>query len=169
MIRVLLAKMGLDCHDTAVVALAQALRDDGMEVIYLGLHNSAEKIAAAAEQEDVDVIGLSFLSGQQLPQTRKLVSALQARGVTDPLLLVGGVIPREHAEQLRELGVDEVFTPGTMPPTTTAVSRPASRSARTTLGASVRCAALCIERPTTSTSSCSAAAAIIAGVCRSPA
>jgi len=114
MIRVLLAKMGLDCHDTAVVALAQALRDDGMEVIYLGLHNSAEKIAAAAEQEDVDVIGLSFLSGQQLPQTRKLVQALSARGMTDPLLLVGGVIPRDHAEQLRALGVDEVFTPGTM-------------------------------------------------------
>ena len=78
MIRVLLAKMGLDCHDTAVVALAQALRDDGMEVIYLGLHNSAEKIAAAAEQDDVDVIGLSFLSGQQLPQTRKLVDARKA-------------------------------------------------------------------------------------------
>jgi len=114
MIRVLLAKMGLDCHDTAVVALAQALRDAGMEVIYLGLHNSADKIAAAAEQEDVDVIGLSFLSGQQLPQTRKLVERLRERGMDDTLLLVGGVIPRDHARQLKEIGVDEVFTPGTM-------------------------------------------------------
>ena len=114
MTRVLLAKMGLDCHDTAVVALARTLRDAGMEVIYLGLHNSAEKIAAAAEQEDVDVIGLSFLSGQQLPQMRKLVAALGERGLDDRLLVVGGVIPRAHAEQLQELGVDRVFTPGTL-------------------------------------------------------
>jgi methylmalonyl-CoA mutase C-terminal domain/subunit len=85
-----------------------------MEVIYLGLHNAAAKIAAAAEQEDVDVIGLSFLSGQQLPQTRKLVEALRERGVSDVLLVVGGVISRDHAEQLKALGVDEVFTPGTM-------------------------------------------------------
>ena len=114
MTRVLLAKMGLDCHDTAVVALARVLRDAGMEVIYLGLHNSADKIAAAAEQEDADVIGLSFLSGQQLPQTRKLVAALAARGIDDRLLVIGGVIPRDHVEQLLELGVDRVFTPGTL-------------------------------------------------------
>lgn len=114
MTRVLLAKMGLDCHDTAVVALARLLRDAGMEVIYLGLHNSADKIAAAAEQEDVDVIGLSFLSGQQLPQTRKLVAALAERGIDDRLLVVGGVIPRDHVERLLELGVDRVFTPGTL-------------------------------------------------------
>lgn len=114
MTRVLLAKMGLDCHDTAVVALARVLRDAGMEVIYLGLHNSADKIAAAAEQEDVDVIGLSFLSGQQLPQTRKLVAALAERGIDDRLLVVGGVIPRDHVERLLELGVDRVFTPGTL-------------------------------------------------------
>jgi methylmalonyl-CoA mutase C-terminal domain/subunit len=114
MTRVLLAKMGLDCHDTAVVALARVLRDAGMEVIYLGLHNSAEKIAAAAEQEDVDVIGLSFLSGQQLPQTRKLVAALAERGLDDRTLVVGGVIPRDHVAQLQALGVDRVFTPGTM-------------------------------------------------------
>ena len=114
MIRVLLAKMGLDCHDTAIVALAQTLRDAGMEVIYLGLHNSAEKIAAAAEDEDVDVIGLSFLSGQQLPQTRKLVAALGERGLEDRLLVVGGVIPRAHVAEMEQLGVDRVFTPGTM-------------------------------------------------------
>ena len=113
-IRVLLAKMGLDCHDTAVVALAQTLRDAGMEVLYLGLHNSARKVAAAAEQEDPDVIGLSFLSGQQLPQTRQLVAELRRRGIEDVMLLVGGVIPKDHIAALKELGVDEVFTPGTM-------------------------------------------------------
>jgi methylmalonyl-CoA mutase C-terminal domain/subunit len=113
-IRVLLAKMGLDCHDTAVVALAQALRDAGMEVVYLGLHNSARKVAAAAEQEDPDVIGLSFLSGQQLPQTRQLGQELRRRGIDDVMLLVGGVIPQDHAAELKALGVEEVFTPGTM-------------------------------------------------------
>jgi methylmalonyl-CoA mutase C-terminal domain/subunit len=113
-LRVLLAKMGLDCHDTAIVALAQALRDAGMEVLYLGLHNSAAKVASAAEQEDPDVIGLSFLSGQQLPQTRALVGALKDRDIDDVLLLVGGVIPRDHVIALKELGVDEVFGPGTM-------------------------------------------------------
>jgi methylmalonyl-CoA mutase C-terminal domain/subunit len=113
-IRVLLAKMGLDCHDTAVVTLAQSLRDAGMEVIYLGLHNSAERVAATAEQEDPDVIGISFLSGQQLPQTRKLVEALRRREIDDVLLVVGGVIPGGHVTELEELGVDRVFTPGTM-------------------------------------------------------
>ncbi|MBV9337565.1 MAG: cobalamin-dependent protein [Solirubrobacterales bacterium] len=113
-IRVVLAKMGLDCHDTAVVALARELRDAGMEVIYLGLHNSARKVAAVAEQEDPDVIGLSFLSGQQLPQTRQLVAELRRRGIEDVMLLVGGVIPKDHIAALKELGVDEVFTPGTM-------------------------------------------------------
>jgi methylmalonyl-CoA mutase C-terminal domain/subunit len=113
-IRVLLAKMGLDCHDTAVVTLAQSLRDAGMEVIYLGLHNSAARVAASAEQEDADVIGISFLSGQQLPQTRKLVDELRRRELDDVLLVVGGVIPGDHVAKLEELGVDRVFTPGTM-------------------------------------------------------
>lgn len=113
-IRVLLAKMGLDCHDTAVVALGQAFRDAGMEVVYLGLHNSAPKVVNAAMQEDVDVIGLSFLSGQHLPQTRKLVQAMEAEGLRDVLLLVGGVIPRDDIPRLKAMGVAEVFTPGTM-------------------------------------------------------
>ena len=111
-IRVLLAKMGLDCHDTAIVTIARALRDAGMEVIYLGLHNSAAKLAAAAEQESVDVIGLSFLSGQQLTQTRKLIDELRRTGVDDVLLIVGGVIPTDHVARLEEMGVDAVFTPG---------------------------------------------------------
>jgi methylmalonyl-CoA mutase, C-terminal domain len=113
-IRILLAKMGLDCHDTAVVTLAQSLRDAGMEVIYLGLHNSAARVAATAEQEDPDVIGISFLSGQQLPQMRKLVEELRRREIDNVLLVVGGVIPADHVAQLEELGVDRVFTPGTM-------------------------------------------------------
>jgi methylmalonyl-CoA mutase C-terminal domain/subunit len=113
-IRVLLAKMGLDCHDTAMVALAQALRDAGMEVVYLGLHNSAEKIVATAAQEDVDVVGLSFLSGQHLPQTRKLTEAMRAQGLQDLLLVVGGVIPRDDVPRLKAMGVAGVFTPGTM-------------------------------------------------------
>jgi methylmalonyl-CoA mutase C-terminal domain/subunit len=112
-IRVLLAKMGLDCHDTAVVTLVQALRNAGFEVIYLGLHNSAERVAATAEQEDPHVIGISFLSGQQLPQMRKLVQELQRREIDDALLVVGGVIPADHVAQLEQLGVDRVFTPGT--------------------------------------------------------
>jgi methylmalonyl-CoA mutase C-terminal domain/subunit len=111
-IRVLLAKMGLDCHDTAIVTIARSLRDAGMEVIYLGLHNSAAKLAAAAEQESVDVVGLSFLSGQQLYQTRKLIDELQRTGSDDVLLIVGGVIPTDHVAKLEEMGVDAVFTPG---------------------------------------------------------
>lgn len=112
-IRVLLAKMGLDCHDTAVVTLARSLRDAGMEVIYLGLHNSAEKVIRAAEDEDVDVIGISFLSGQHLPQMRKLTQAMNEHGL-DTLLVAGGVIPRADIAKLKDLGVDAVFTPGTM-------------------------------------------------------
>jgi methylmalonyl-CoA mutase, C-terminal domain len=110
--RVLLGKMGLDCHDTAVVTLARILRDAGMEVMYLGLHNSARKLASAAEQEDVDVIGVSFLSGQQLPQTRKLIDELRRLALDDVLLVVGGVIPNDHIRQLEAMGVDAVFTPG---------------------------------------------------------
>lgn len=112
-IRVLLAKMGLDCHDTAVVTLARALRDAGMEVVYIGLHNSAEKVVRVAEDEDVDVIGLSFLSGQHVPQTRKLTALMRERGL-DILLVEGGVIPRDDIPRLKEMGVDQVFTPGTM-------------------------------------------------------
>lgn len=110
--RVLLAKMGLDCHDTAIVTVARALRDAGVEVIYLGLHNSARKIAATAEQEDVDVVGVSFLSGQQLTQVRKLVDEMRARSLDDVLLVVGGVIPKTHVGELEAMGVDAVFTPG---------------------------------------------------------
>lgn len=112
-IRILLAKMGLDCHDTGIVTVAQALRDAGMEVVYLGLHNTPEKVFRAAEQEDVDVLGLSFLSGQHLPQTRKLTTLMKKRDL-DILLVEGGVIPRDDIPKLKEMGVDEVFAPGTM-------------------------------------------------------
>jgi methylmalonyl-CoA mutase C-terminal domain/subunit len=112
-IRVLLAKMGLDCHDTGIVTVAAALRDAGMEVVYLGLHNTAEKVFRAAEQEDAEVLGLSFLSGQHLPQTRKLTALMKERGL-DALLVEGGVIPRDDIPRLKEMGVNEVFAPGTM-------------------------------------------------------
>ncbi len=112
-IRVLLAKMGLDCHDTGIVTVAAALRDAGMEVVYLGLHNTADKVFRAAEQEDIEVLGLSFLSGQHLPQTRKLTALMKERGL-DALLVEGGVIPRDDVPKLKEMGVNEVFAPGTM-------------------------------------------------------
>lgn len=78
-IRVLTAKMGLDCHDTGITTISHILRDVGFEVIYLGLHNSAEKILQAAQEEDVDVIGLSFLSGQHISQTKKLMNLIKKR------------------------------------------------------------------------------------------
>ena len=112
MIRVLLAKMGLDCHDTAIVTMRRPLRDAGMEVIYLGLHNCAAKLAAAAEQESVDVVGLSFLSGQQLPQTRKLSRSCAAAASTTRCCARRRDPDRRTSQKLEEMGVDAVFTPG---------------------------------------------------------
>ncbi len=109
--KVLLAKMGLDSHDTGIVTVAQVLRDAGMEVVYLGLHRSARDIVDAAIDEDVDVIGLSFLSGQHLVQTRKALQAMRERKVAVPLV-VGGVIPLDDAQLLKDMGVAEVFRPG---------------------------------------------------------
>ena len=111
--KLLLAKMGLDCHDTGVTTLAYLLRDWGYETIYLGLHNTAEQILQAAVEEDVDVIGLSFLSGQHLVQTEKLLIQMKEQELEIPVVL-GGVIPRHDIHTLKEFGVAEVFTPGTM-------------------------------------------------------
>ncbi|MFT7460347.1 MAG: methylmalonyl-CoA mutase C-terminal domain/subunit [Planctomycetota bacterium] len=111
--RILLAKMGLDCHDTGIVTVAQQLREAGFEVIYLGLHNSAEKVVKAAIEEDVDVIGASFLSGQHMAQMRKLLDALHEANLDIPVVC-GGVIPNDDVIELKALGVAEVIKPGTL-------------------------------------------------------
>lgn len=112
-LKIILAKMGLDCHDTGITTMAHMLRDCGYEIIYLGLHNSAERILSAAIEEDADLIGLSFLSGQHLVQTTKLLKLIKEQGVDIPVIL-GGVIPKYDIPVLKELGVAEIFTPGTM-------------------------------------------------------
>ena len=111
--RILLAKMGLDCHDTGIVTVAQQLREHGFEVIYLGLHNSAAQVVKAAVEEDVELIGVSFLSGQHMAQMQRLLDAMKASGVNLPVVC-GGVIPPDDATALRQMGVAEVIGPGTL-------------------------------------------------------
>ena len=111
--RILLAKMGLDCHDTGVITVAQQLREGGFEVIYLGLHNSADQVAKAALEEDADLIGVSFLSGQHITQVRKLFDSLRARQLEIPVVC-GGVIPDDDAKELLGMGVREVIRPGAL-------------------------------------------------------
>jgi methylmalonyl-CoA mutase C-terminal domain/subunit len=112
-IRVLVAKPGLDGHDRGAKVVARALRDAGMEVIYTGLRQTPEMIAEAALQEDVDVVGLSVLSGAHLTLVPKVVDRLKENGLDDVLLVVGGIIPQEDIEPLRQIGVKGVFGPGT--------------------------------------------------------
>ena len=112
-IRVVIAKPGLDGHDRGAKVVARALRDAGMEVIYTGLRQSAEQIVAAAQQEDADVIGLSILSGAHLPICRRVADLLRERAMTDVRVFVGGIIPAQDLEALREIGVVDVFPPGT--------------------------------------------------------
>jgi methylmalonyl-CoA mutase C-terminal domain/subunit len=111
--RVLLAKTGLDCHDTGIVTVAQALREAGYEVIYLGLHNSPRHVVKAAIEEDVDGIGVSYLSGQHMTQMRRLLEALREQDCHVPIFC-GGVIPADDAAELRALGVAAVVPPGTL-------------------------------------------------------
>ena len=111
--RILLAKMGLDCHDTGIITVAQQLRENGFEVIYLGLHNSAAQVIKAAVEEDVDLIGVSFLSGQHMAQMRLLMNAISEAKVTVPVVC-GGVIPGDDAAELGKLGVAEVIRPGAL-------------------------------------------------------
>ena len=118
-IRVLVAKPGLDGHDRGAKVIAAALRDAGMEVIYTGLHQTPEKIAATALQEDVDVVALSILSGAHMTLFPRVVSLLAENGMNDVLVTGGGIIPSEDIDSLRELGVGELFGPGT--PTAAAV------------------------------------------------
>jgi methylmalonyl-CoA mutase C-terminal domain/subunit len=112
-IRVLIAKPGLDGHDRGAKVIARALRDAGMEVIYTGLRQTPEMIASAAEQEDVDVIGLSILSGAHNTLCVRLMDLLRAKNMSDVTVLVGGIIPDADIPELKRSGIAEIFQPGT--------------------------------------------------------
>ncbi|MEJ7809029.1 MAG: cobalamin B12-binding domain-containing protein [Gemmatimonadaceae bacterium] len=112
-IRILVAKPGLDGHDRGAKVVAAALRDAGMEVIYTGLHQTPEMIATAAIQEDVDVVGLSILSGAHMTLIPRVHELLLAGGRDDVLITGGGIIPKEDMEELRRLGIGRLFGPGT--------------------------------------------------------
>ena len=111
-IRVIIAKPGLDGHDRGAKVVARALRDAGVEVIYTGLHQTAEQIVAAAIQEDADAIGLSILSGAHMTQFRRVLELLAERGATDITVFGGGIIPDADIAELERLGVARIFTPG---------------------------------------------------------
>ncbi|NDJ86839.1 MAG: cobalamin B12-binding domain-containing protein [Chloroflexi bacterium] len=111
-IRVLIAKPGLDGHDRGAKVIARTLRDAGFEVIYTGLRQTPEMIVEAALQEDVDVIGLSILSGAHMALTPRIVELMRTSGLEDVKLLVGGIIPEEDISKLKEIGVNAVFGPG---------------------------------------------------------
>lgn len=108
-----MAKAGLDGHDRGVKVVARALRDAGMEVIYTGLHNTPEQVVTAALQEDVDVIGVSILSGAHLTIFKKITELMKQYGMDDVLLLGGGIIPDEDKPILEQMGVKGLFGPGT--------------------------------------------------------
>jgi methylmalonyl-CoA mutase C-terminal domain/subunit len=112
-IRVLIAKPGLDGHDRGAKIIARALRDAGMEVIYTGLRQTPEMIATAAVQEDVDVIGLSILSGAHNTLCPQLMKLLHEKGMDDVTVLLGGIIPEADVAALKEAGIAEIFLPGT--------------------------------------------------------
>jgi len=112
-IRVLVAKPGLDGHDRGAKVIARALRDAGMEVIYTGLRQTPEMIAEAALQEDVDVVGISILSGAHMALVPRILELLRAADLGDVLVLVGGIIPDEDVPALQTLGVSGIFGPGT--------------------------------------------------------
>ena len=112
-IRVLIAKPGLDGHDRGAKVIARALRDAGMEVIYTGLRQTPEMIASAAAEEDVDVIGLSILSGAHNTLCPQLMNLLREKGMDDVTVLVGGIIPEADIPALKQAGISEIFLPGT--------------------------------------------------------
>ncbi|BAB67200.1 cobalamin B12-binding domain-containing protein [Sulfurisphaera tokodaii] len=111
-IKVLVAKLGLDGHDRGAKVIARALKDAGMEVVYTGLRQTPEQIVKSAIQEDVDVIGISILSGAHLELVPYVVNLMREKGLNDVVLVVGGVIPPQDIPKLKEMGVDEVFLPG---------------------------------------------------------
>ncbi len=112
-IRVLIAKPGLDGHDRGAKVLARGLRDEGFEVIYTGLRQTPEMIADAAEQEDVDVIGMSILSGAHMTLLPRVAELCRERGMDDVLIAAGGIIPDADVTKLKAIGIAEVFGPGT--------------------------------------------------------
>jgi methylmalonyl-CoA mutase C-terminal domain/subunit len=112
MIRVLVAKPGLDGHDRGAKVIARALRDAGFEVIYTGLHQTPEMVVRAAVDEDVHVVGLSILSGAHNALVPEILDGLKKEGLNDALILVGGIIPEEDIVELKKIGVHMVFTPG---------------------------------------------------------
>ena len=111
-IRVVVAKPGLDGHDRGAKIIARALRDAGMEVIYTGLHQTPEQIVETVLQEDADAVGLSILSGAHMTLVPKIAALLKGEGAEDVVLVVGGTIPKDDVAELKELGVSEIFTPG---------------------------------------------------------
>jgi methylmalonyl-CoA mutase C-terminal domain/subunit len=111
-IRVVIAKPGLDGHDRGAKVVARALRDAGVEVIYTGLHQTAEQIVAAAIQEDADAIGLSILSGAHMTQFTRVLELLRERDATDITVFGGGIVPEADITELKALGVAQIFTPG---------------------------------------------------------
>ena len=112
-IRVLTCKVGLDGHDRGVKVVSRALRDAGVEVIYVGLHQTPEMVVEAAMQEDVDGIGISLHSGAHMTLVPKVLKLLKEKGMDDVVVFLGGIIPEEDIVELKKLGVSEVFTPGT--------------------------------------------------------
>jgi methylmalonyl-CoA mutase C-terminal domain/subunit len=111
-IRVIIAKPGLDGHDRGAKVVARALRDAGIEVIYTGLHQTAEQIVAAAIQEDADAIGLSILSGAHMTQFARVLELLAERGASDIVVFGGGIVPEADITELQRMGVARIFTPG---------------------------------------------------------
>ena len=111
-IRVIVAKPGLDGHDRGAKVVARALRDAGVEVIYTGLHQTAEQIVSAAIQEDADAIGLSILSGAHMTQFKRVLELLKERDATDIVVFGGGIIPGADIDELAAMGVAKIFTPG---------------------------------------------------------
>jgi methylmalonyl-CoA mutase C-terminal domain/subunit len=110
---VLIAKPGLDGHDRGAKVVARALRDAGMEVVYTGLRQSPEQIVTAAAQEDVDIVGLSILSGAHLPICQRVLELLREKGMADVKVFLGGIIPSQDIAELQQMGVAQVFLPGT--------------------------------------------------------
>jgi methylmalonyl-CoA mutase C-terminal domain/subunit len=129
-IRVVVSKVGLDGHERGARVIAAGFRDAGMEVIYTGLRRTPDELAEIVLQEDADVIGLSILSGAVKPLTRRVVDALHGRGLDDVVVLVGGIISPKLAEELRAIGVDAAFGPGSTLNEIVAVTRERVRAKR---------------------------------------